>query len=180
MQTHTQGGETIKGLQKQFGTSVQIDQSCQPCRITVAGPGQSVMACVAAIEDVIEDRPQGGMGMGMGMGMAGVCACVCLAVWLCVFCMNVCVSAIENVIEDKHTRAHTNTRTHTHKHTYTLTLFKHSPLRSHTLRSCALWSSALRSGRCVRVVCVQACVLFADMHMRVCCVRSVVCVFLCV
>ncbi|KAF5831863.1 hypothetical protein DUNSADRAFT_12518 [Dunaliella salina] len=63
------GGETIKGLQKQFSTSVQIDQTVNPCKITVAGPTQNVMNCQAAIEDVMEDRPA--MGMGMGMGMPG-------------------------------------------------------------------------------------------------------------
>jgi hypothetical protein len=64
-------------------TLSQIDQSCNPCKITIAGPTPATLACVAAVEDVIEDRPQGGMGgpMGMGgMGMAGVCMCVCVCI----------------------------------------------------------------------------------------------------
>lgn len=60
------GGETIKSLQKQYGASIQIDQSCNPCKITVAGPQQACMACERAITDIIEDRPlaqgQGGYG----------------------------------------------------------------------------------------------------------------------
>lgn len=58
------GGETIKSLQKQFGTSIQIDQSCNPCKITIAGPSHSTNACERAIIDIIEDRPHNMGGMG--------------------------------------------------------------------------------------------------------------------
>ncbi len=46
------GGETIKSLQKQYGTSIQIDQSTNPCKITVAGPDVACQACERAITDV--------------------------------------------------------------------------------------------------------------------------------
>lgn len=64
------GGETIKGLQKQFSASIQIDQMQTPCKITITGPTQAVNDAERAVYDIIEDRgpPQGGGGYGGGGG----------------------------------------------------------------------------------------------------------------
>lgn len=64
------GGETIKTLQKQYGVSIQIDQTTAPCKVSIAGPPQSAAACERAIIDIIEDRPHS-MGMGGPGGYPG-------------------------------------------------------------------------------------------------------------
>ncbi|MEW5315691.1 MAG: hypothetical protein WDW38_007101 [Sanguina aurantia] len=65
------GGETIKGLQKQFSASIQIDQMQTPCKITITGPTQAVNDAERAVYDIIEDRngpPPGAGGYGGGGG----------------------------------------------------------------------------------------------------------------
>lgn len=47
------GGETIKDLQRRFGTSIQIDQAATPCKVTIAGPNQAVTATRRAIDDLL-------------------------------------------------------------------------------------------------------------------------------
>ena len=55
-------GDTIKQLQRATGTTIQIDQSTDPCRITVAGqPGGSDQA-----KRMIEDIINGGDPFGTG------------------------------------------------------------------------------------------------------------------
>jgi far upstream element-binding protein len=61
------GGETIKNLQRTYNTSVQIDQTCNPCRITIAGHGDKASACERAVVDIIEDRPSQASMNPMGM-----------------------------------------------------------------------------------------------------------------
>ncbi len=39
------GGETIKALQKQFASNIQIDQSSDPMTITIAGQPHTVDSC---------------------------------------------------------------------------------------------------------------------------------------
>ncbi len=36
------GGETVKGMQKQFATSIQIEQNGNPCKVTITGPPHAV------------------------------------------------------------------------------------------------------------------------------------------
>ncbi len=67
------GGETVKGLQKQFAASIQIEQNAVPCKVTITGPPPAVAAVERAVMDLIEDRPMGGPGGGYGGGcIAGV------------------------------------------------------------------------------------------------------------
>jgi polyribonucleotide nucleotidyltransferase len=47
------GGETIKGLQKQFGVNIQIDQAVEPNKITVAGAQTAVAAAIATVQEII-------------------------------------------------------------------------------------------------------------------------------
>ena len=55
------GGETIKELQKRFSTSIQIEQSTTPCRVTITGTvPHMVMATRRAIEDLLGPGPAGG------------------------------------------------------------------------------------------------------------------------
>ena len=67
-------GETIKGLQKQFAASIQIDQNEVPCKITITGPSAAVVSAERAILDIIDGSggppghvggaPQGGSSSG--------------------------------------------------------------------------------------------------------------------
>jgi len=59
------GGETIKGLQRKYSVSVQIDQNSDPMIITVSGPKQPAQACqgeIRAIMDETQQGPPGGYG----------------------------------------------------------------------------------------------------------------------
>ena len=62
------GGETVKGLQRQFAASIQIEQNATPCKVTITGPPDAVMAAEHAIMGLIEDRPMGGGGPMGGYG----------------------------------------------------------------------------------------------------------------
>eukprot|EP00798_Chlamydomonas_sp_ICE-L_P009524 gene9524-12463_t len=70
------GGEIIKGLQKQYNASIQIDQTVNPCKVTITGPAQAVTQAERAVLDVMEGgdgRVGGGPGPGgyNGGGMGG-------------------------------------------------------------------------------------------------------------
>ncbi|KAL0029729.1 hypothetical protein WJX79_005591 [Trebouxia sp. C0005] len=43
------GGETIKALQQYTGAMIQIDQSCEPTKVTVAGSAQSLQLAVSMV-----------------------------------------------------------------------------------------------------------------------------------
>lgn len=65
------GGETIKALQKNFGANIQIDQSTDPMRITIAGQPPAVEACAAAVQEIVNGGnpylgPPGGAGDAYG------------------------------------------------------------------------------------------------------------------
>jgi len=52
-------GETIKALQQYTNTSIQIDQSTDPSRVTITGSDKSVRMTVAMISDIINGRFKG-------------------------------------------------------------------------------------------------------------------------
>lgn len=64
------GGETIKALQKNFGCNIQIDQTIDPMKITVAGQPTPVESAAAAVTEIINGGnpylgpPGGGGGYG--------------------------------------------------------------------------------------------------------------------
>ena len=65
------GGETIKALQKNFGANIQIDQSSDPMRITIAGQPPAVEACAAAVQEIVNGGnpylgPPGGAASAYG------------------------------------------------------------------------------------------------------------------
>jgi hypothetical protein len=64
------GGETIKGLQRRFNVSVQIDQAQNPPVITISGPKQAATACQAEVRAIMADTggPFGAPGGGPGFG----------------------------------------------------------------------------------------------------------------
>lgn len=69
------GGEVIKLLQKQHNVNIQIDQSMDPCRVSVTGNNMYVVKAIEHIRDIINGGPlpgQGGPYGGMG-GMPGAC-----------------------------------------------------------------------------------------------------------
>ncbi|GMH43569.1 hypothetical protein BSKO_11491 [Bryopsis sp. KO-2023] len=47
------GGETIKTLQKQTGATVQIEQTGDPCKVTISGLPQAVERAAAMVQDII-------------------------------------------------------------------------------------------------------------------------------
>lgn len=47
------GGETIKTLQKNFGANIQIDQTVDPMKITIAGQPSAVEAAAAAVTEIV-------------------------------------------------------------------------------------------------------------------------------
>ena len=63
------GGETIKALQKNFGCNIQIDQTIDPMKVTVAGQPGPVESAAAAVTEIINGGnpylgPPGGSGGG--------------------------------------------------------------------------------------------------------------------
>lgn len=69
------GGEVIKLLQKQHNVNIQIDQSSDPCRVSVTGNTMYVAKAIEHIRDIVNGGPlpgQGGPYGGMG-GMPGGC-----------------------------------------------------------------------------------------------------------
>ena len=68
------GGETIKALQKNFGCNIQIDQTIEPMKVTVAGQPGPVESAAAAVTEIINGGnpylgPPGGAG---GSGYGGI------------------------------------------------------------------------------------------------------------
>mmetsp|Transcript_40660 Transcript_40660/g.68079 ORF Transcript_40660/g.68079 Transcript_40660/m.68079 type:complete len:445 (-) Transcript_40660:543-1877(-) len=64
------GGETIKGLQQHSGAKIQIDQTGNPCKVTMAGPPQAVAEAQRMINDIINGG-DGGFGGGGGYPQQG-------------------------------------------------------------------------------------------------------------
>lgn len=64
------GGETIKGLQQHSGAKIQIDQTGNPCKVTMAGPPQAVAEAQRMINDIINGG-DGGLGGGGRGGYGG-------------------------------------------------------------------------------------------------------------
>eukprot|EP01025_Chloroclados_australasicus_P004915 TRINITY_DN11346_c0_g1_i1.p1 TRINITY_DN11346_c0_g1~~TRINITY_DN11346_c0_g1_i1.p1 ORF type:complete len:391 (-),score=41.37 TRINITY_DN11346_c0_g1_i1:955-2127(-) len=61
------GGETIKMLQRETGASVQIDQTSEPCKITVTGMHNNVDKAIHQLSAVMYS-PQGSQGYGSVQG----------------------------------------------------------------------------------------------------------------
>jgi predicted RNA-binding protein YlqC (UPF0109 family) len=53
------GGETIKALQQYTGAMIQIDQSTDPTRVTIAGSPQSLQLAVAMVSDIVRGTFKG-------------------------------------------------------------------------------------------------------------------------
>ncbi|EIE27476.1 hypothetical protein COCSUDRAFT_64249 [Coccomyxa subellipsoidea C-169] len=65
------GGETIKALQKNFGANIQIDQTTDPMKITIAGQPPAVESAAAAVTEIINGgNPYLGPTAGAGYGGA--------------------------------------------------------------------------------------------------------------
>ena len=70
------GGEVIKQIQKKSGATIQIDQSMDPCHVTVAGQESAVDMAAYIIDSILRGGDPysimnigpGGMGVGMGGG----------------------------------------------------------------------------------------------------------------
>ncbi len=63
------GGETIKALQKNFGANIQIDQTTDPMKITIAGQPPAVESAAAAVTEIINGgNPYLGPTAGAGYG----------------------------------------------------------------------------------------------------------------
>ena len=86
------GGETIKALQKNFGCNIQIDQTIDPMKVTVAGQPGPVESAAAAVTEIINGGnpylgPPGGSG---GSAYGGepphmMCHQACLLIVSCQF-----------------------------------------------------------------------------------------------
>ena len=59
-------GETIKQLQRNTGANIQIDQSSDPCTITVTGQNSNINNAMRDINTIINDNGLGGGGYGGG------------------------------------------------------------------------------------------------------------------
>jgi rRNA processing protein Krr1/Pno1 len=53
------GGETIKALQQYTGAMIQIDQSTDPTRVTIAGSAQSLQLAVSMVSDIVRGTFKG-------------------------------------------------------------------------------------------------------------------------
>lgn len=53
------GGETIKSLQQYTGAMIQIDQSTDPTRVTIAGSPQSLQLAVSMVNDIVRGTFKG-------------------------------------------------------------------------------------------------------------------------
>lgn len=52
-------GETIKALQQYTGAMIQIDQSTDPTRVTIAGSSQSLQLAISMVSDIIKGKFKG-------------------------------------------------------------------------------------------------------------------------
>jgi far upstream element-binding protein len=64
------GGETIKGLQRKYHVSIQIDQGGDPMNVTITGPKNTSEACRQEVMALISDPG------GPPFGDMGECLCV--------------------------------------------------------------------------------------------------------
>lgn len=53
------GGDTIKSLQQYTGAMIQIDQSTDPTRVTIAGSPQSLQLAVSMVNDIVKGTFKG-------------------------------------------------------------------------------------------------------------------------
>jgi len=53
------GGETIKSLQQYTGAMIQIDQSTDPTRVTIAGNPQSLQLAISMVTDIVRGTFKG-------------------------------------------------------------------------------------------------------------------------
>lgn len=53
------GGETIKALQQYTGAMIQIDQSTDPTRVTIAGSPQALQLAVSMVNDIVKGTFKG-------------------------------------------------------------------------------------------------------------------------
>eukprot|EP00891_Asterochloris_glomerata_P001697 jgi/Astpho2/1697/fgenesh1_pg.00032_%23_37_t len=53
------GGETIKALQQYTGAMIQIDQSVEPTRVTIAGSAQSLQLALCMVRDIVAGNFKG-------------------------------------------------------------------------------------------------------------------------
>lgn len=53
------GGETIKALQQYTGAMIQIDQSTDPTRVTIAGSPQSLQLAISMVSDIVRGTFKG-------------------------------------------------------------------------------------------------------------------------
>jgi polyribonucleotide nucleotidyltransferase len=65
-------GDTIKQLQRNTGANVQIDQSADPCIITITGQTANINNAVRDINNIINDTGAGAGASGYGRGTTGV------------------------------------------------------------------------------------------------------------
>lgn len=69
------GGETIKALQKQTGATVQIEQTGDPCKVTISGLPPAVDRAAGMVQDIIN----GGNPLQLGQfGDSGELGDVCV------------------------------------------------------------------------------------------------------
>jgi polyribonucleotide nucleotidyltransferase len=64
-------GDTIKQLQRNTGANVQIDQSSDPCIITITGQTANINNAVRDINNIINDTGAGAGASGYGRGTTG-------------------------------------------------------------------------------------------------------------
>lgn len=68
------GGETIKGLQRKYHVSIQIDQGGDPMSVTITGQKQAAEACKAEVQALISDTSgPGGPPFGELLGVCVGC-----------------------------------------------------------------------------------------------------------
>jgi far upstream element-binding protein len=74
------GGETIKGLQRKYHVSIQIDQGGDPMNVTITGPKNTSEACRQEVMALISDPG------GPPFGDMGEYTCVIGVVWVEMTC----------------------------------------------------------------------------------------------
>ncbi|MEW5319618.1 MAG: hypothetical protein WDW38_010761 [Sanguina aurantia] len=52
-------GETVKALQSFSGAQIQVDQSTEPCRVSISGPPYSLSLAVSMVQDIISGSFKG-------------------------------------------------------------------------------------------------------------------------
>jgi far upstream element-binding protein len=75
-------GDTIKQLQRNTGANVQIDQTQDPCIITVTGQTANINSAIRDINNIINDTGTG--ASGYGRGAPGACFWAAVVMFVCV------------------------------------------------------------------------------------------------